>query len=122
MAPDDTERRWRPTMAPDDGARRRPTARPPPAGSHAKVAEHLRQQQVSPHHDQRNRRLNALAQRLEHLPARSRTALDRTCRDGAGRAELGAELGLQWHHDQDTDPGWQPQALPWQLRSSWAPR
>ena len=97
---------------------------PPPAGTPrpAEIAEHLRQPQVSPHHDQRDRRLDALAQGLEHLPARSRTALDRTNQAGAGRAELGAELGHQWYHDQHTDPGWQPQALPWQLQSFWAPR
>ena len=34
---------------------------------------------------------------LEQLPARSRLALERTYRDGLGRAELGAELGIGEH-------------------------
>lgn len=41
--------------------------------------------------------LAALDRCLAELPARSRLALDRTYRDGAGRAELGAELGIGEH-------------------------
>lgn len=41
--------------------------------------------------------LAALDRCLEELPARSRLALDRTYRDGLGRAELGAELGIGEH-------------------------
>lgn len=41
--------------------------------------------------------LEALDRCLEALPARSRTALARTYRDGLGRQELGAELGIGEH-------------------------
>lgn len=41
--------------------------------------------------------LAALDRCLEELPERSRTALTRTYRDGLGRAELGAELGIGGH-------------------------
>ncbi|MGB3965420.1 MAG: sigma-70 family RNA polymerase sigma factor [Planctomycetota bacterium] len=41
--------------------------------------------------------LAALDLCLDELPERSRLALDRTYRDGLGRAELGAELGIGEH-------------------------
>ncbi|HEX6812334.1 MAG TPA: sigma-70 family RNA polymerase sigma factor [Planctomycetota bacterium] len=41
--------------------------------------------------------LEALASCLDELPERSRRALDATYRDGLGRAELGAELGIGDH-------------------------
>lgn len=63
----------------------------------AEIAEHLWQKHVSPDHDQGDHWLEALTQCLEQLPGRSRTALDRTYRDGLGRAELGAELGISEH-------------------------
>ena len=63
----------------------------------AEVAEHLWQQQVHRDGDGGDGWLDALAKCLEQLPERSRTALDRTYRDGLGRAELGAELGIGQH-------------------------
>ena len=41
--------------------------------------------------------LDALDRCLAELPARSRHALERTYRDGIGRGELGAELGIGEH-------------------------
>jgi RNA polymerase sigma-70 factor (ECF subfamily) len=41
--------------------------------------------------------LDALDRCLAELPPRSRAALDRTYRDGLGRAELAAELGIGEH-------------------------
>lgn len=41
--------------------------------------------------------LDALDRCLETLPPRSRQALERTYRDGLGRQELGAELGIGEH-------------------------
>ncbi len=41
--------------------------------------------------------LDALDRCLQQLPQRSRHALERTYRDGLGRAQLGAELGIGEH-------------------------
>lgn len=63
----------------------------------AEVAEHLWQQQIAPHEDSGDAWLEALATCMEQLPERARSALERTYRDGLGRAELGTELGIGEH-------------------------
>jgi RNA polymerase sigma-70 factor, ECF subfamily len=62
---------------------------------HAAAAELLWQQQCA--QDDGAGWLDAHDRCLEELPPRSRQALDRTYRDGLGRAELGAELGIGEH-------------------------
>lgn len=63
----------------------------------AEVAEHLWQQQIAPREGTGDEWLDALTACLAQLPERSRTAIDRTYRDGLGRAELGAELQIGEH-------------------------
>jgi len=65
------------------------------AERHAAAAELLWQQKLEV--DAGDGWLAALDRCLETLPARSRQALDRTYRDGLGRSELGAELGIGEH-------------------------
>lgn len=63
----------------------------------AELAEHLWLQHVAPAEDGGNAWLDALAVCVAQLPERSRMAVDRTYRDGLGRKELGAELGIGEH-------------------------
>ncbi|MCA8963643.1 MAG: sigma-70 family RNA polymerase sigma factor [Planctomycetes bacterium] len=65
------------------------------AAHHAEAAERLWQREFDG--DDGDGWLQALDRCLEQLPERSRAALDRTYRDGMGRAELGAELGIGEH-------------------------
>jgi RNA polymerase sigma-70 factor (ECF subfamily) len=65
------------------------------AERHAVAAELLWQRELEV--DDGEGWLLALDRCLEALPARSRQALDRTYRDGVGRKELGAELGIGEH-------------------------
>ena len=65
------------------------------AERHAAAAELLWQQQLAA--DDGAGWLDALDRCLGELPPRSRHALDRTYRDGLGRSELGAELGIGEH-------------------------
>jgi RNA polymerase sigma-70 factor, ECF subfamily len=65
------------------------------AERHAAAAELVWQQQLA--NDDGAGWLDALDRCLAELPARSRQALDRTYRDGLGRAELGVELGIGEH-------------------------
>lgn len=65
------------------------------AARHAEAAERLWRQQCAG--DEGAAWLAALDRCLGELPERSRRALDRTYRDGLGRAELGAELGIGVH-------------------------
>lgn len=61
----------------------------------AEAAERLWQRELAP--DDGAGWLEALDRCLETLPPRSRQALERTYRDGLGRQELGAELGIGEH-------------------------
>lgn len=65
------------------------------AERHAAAAELLWQRDLG--QDDGAGWLDALARCLDELPERSRRALDATYRDGLGRAELGAELGIGEH-------------------------
>lgn len=65
------------------------------AERHAAAAELLWQRDLEP--DDGAGWLAALDHCLEQLPPRSRLALDRTYRDGLGRAQLGSELGIGEH-------------------------
>ncbi|MDO8348705.1 MAG: sigma-70 family RNA polymerase sigma factor [Planctomycetota bacterium] len=65
------------------------------AERHAAAAERLWQRELEV--DAGEGWLQALDQCLESLPARSRLALERTYRDGLGRSDLGAELGIGEH-------------------------
>lgn len=65
------------------------------AARHAEAAERLWQRDLGA--DAGDGWLDALDQCLEGLPERSRLALQRTYRDGLGRAELGGELGIGEH-------------------------
>lgn len=65
------------------------------AARHAEAAEQLWQRHCA--RDDGNAWLDALDRCLGELPERSRSALDRTYRDGLGRTELGAELGIGEH-------------------------
>ncbi|MFO1077194.1 MAG: sigma-70 family RNA polymerase sigma factor [Planctomycetota bacterium] len=65
------------------------------AARHAEAAERLWQQRCA--RDDGDAWLDALDRCLGELPERSRTALERTYRDGLGRAELGGELGIGEH-------------------------
>jgi len=65
------------------------------AERHAAAAERFWQHRLAP--DDGAGWLTALDRCLQDLPARSRQALERTYRDGLGRSELGAELGIGEH-------------------------
>lgn len=65
------------------------------AERHAAAAELAWQRDLAP--DDGAGWLAALDRCLAELPERSRHALDRTYRDGVGRAQLGTELGLGEH-------------------------
>lgn len=65
------------------------------AERHAAAAELLWQRDLAS--DDGAGWLAALDRCLEELPERSRSALDRTYRDGLGRAELASELGIGEH-------------------------
>jgi RNA polymerase sigma-70 factor (ECF subfamily) len=65
------------------------------AERHAAAAESLWQRDLAV--DDGAGWLDALDRCLEQLPERSRLALDRTYRDGFGRNELAAELGIGEH-------------------------
>lgn len=65
------------------------------AERHAEAAERLWQRELAT--DDGAGWLEALDRCLEALPLRSRLALERTYRDGLGRRELGAELGIGEH-------------------------
>lgn len=68
------------------------------AERHAEAAEHAWQQALRGDADGDGAGwLAALDHCLQTLPERSRHALERTYRDGLGRQELGAELGLGEH-------------------------
>ena len=62
---------------------------------HAAAAERLWERELAA--DDGAGWLDALDRCLAELPPRSRLALDRTYRDGRGRAELAAELGIGEH-------------------------
>lgn len=61
----------------------------------ADAAEELWRQDAAP--DDGNRLLDALERCVAELPERSRTALERSYRDGASRAEMAAEMDLTEH-------------------------
>lgn len=65
------------------------------AERHAEAAEIAWQRELG--HDDGAGWLDALDRCLRELPPRSRQALERTYRDGLGRSELGAELGIGEH-------------------------
>ncbi len=65
------------------------------AAHHAEAAERLWQRELAD--DDGAGWLLALDLCLQQLPERSQKALDRTYREGLGRAELGAELGIGEH-------------------------
>lgn len=65
---------------------------------HADVAERAWRRDLSERGDEDGAGwLAALQKCLDELPERSRHALERTYRDGAGRTELGEELGIGEH-------------------------
>lgn len=65
---------------------------------YAEVAERAWQRDLTERGDEDGAGwLAALRQCLGELPERSRHVLERTYRDGAGRAELGVELGIGEH-------------------------